>query len=51
MTIRKMTASVSVAIKNIEQADWKPEVWDKQILYLYKSFAINDINTGTHERQ
>ena len=33
-------SSVSVAIKEVEQADWKPQVWDKQIVpdadYLYK---------------
>ena len=25
-------SSVSVAIKEVEQADWKPQVWDKQIV-------------------
>lgn len=34
------TDSVSVAIKDIEQEKWKPEVWDKQIVaddeFLYK---------------
>ena len=33
-------SGVSVAIKEVNQADWKTEVWDKQIVpaeeYLYK---------------
>ncbi|MBR4725263.1 MAG: tautomerase family protein [Lachnospiraceae bacterium] len=33
-------SSVSIAIKEIDQADWKEKVWDKQIVpdekYLYK---------------
>lgn len=34
------TSSVSVAIKDIDEANWKEEVWDKEIVpnneYLYK---------------
>lgn len=29
--VRGETASVSVAIKDVEQSDWKDEVWDKYI--------------------
>ena len=33
-------SSVSIAIKELDQADWKEKVWDKQIVpdekYLYK---------------
>ena len=33
-------SSVSVAIKDVEEADWKAEVWDKHIVpdekYIYK---------------
>lgn len=34
------TKSVSVAIKDVDQSDWKDEVWDKYIIpdekYMYK---------------
>ena len=40
-TLGCKTSSVSVAIKDVEQNNWKEEVWDKNILkdkdYLYKT--------------
>ncbi len=39
-TLGCKTTSVSVAIKDVSQEDWKAEVWDKSIIpdqqYLYK---------------